>query len=277
MKGVERVAAVFQACRAQRRAALAPYFTLGYPEPALSLEIIAAIAQAGADLLELGIPFSDPLADGPTIQHSTQVALEQGMSVARSLEMTATLRQRGIQQPFLLMGYLNPALAYGLGRFVRDAAQAGADGLILPDLPLEEADEIELLCRRHGLALVFLASPNTPQERLAALGQRTSGFLYLVSLTGVTGARRDLPPDLNAFVRRAREATDKPLAVGFGISTPEQARQVAAIADGVIVGSALIDKARTSTKPIEAASQFIAALRAALEAPHQSSGPSRTM
>lgn len=264
MKGVDRIAAIFQACRAQNRAALAPYFTLGYPEPALSLEIITAIAQAGADLLELGIPFSDPLADGPTIQHSTQVALEQGMSVARCLEMTAALRQRGLQQPFLLMGYLNPALAYGLGRFARDAAQAGADGLILPDLPLEEADEVEALCRHYGLAFVFLASPNTPQERLAVLGQRTSGFLYLTSLTGVTGARKALPPDLSAFVQRARQVTDKPLAVGFGISTPEQARQVAAIADGIIVGSALIDRVRASTTPTEAASQFIAALRAAL-------------
>ncbi len=267
MKGVERIAAVFQTCRAQRRAALAPYFTLGYPEPALSLDIIAAVVQAGADLLELGIPFSDPLADGPTIQHSTQVALEQGMSVARSLEMTAMLRQRGLQQPFLLMGYLNPALAYGLGRFVRDAAKAGVDGLILPDLPLEEADEVELLCRQYGLALVFLASPNTPQDRLHAIGQRTSGFLYLVSLTGVTGARQTLPPNLSAFVRRARQATDKPLAVGFGISTPEQARRVATIADGVIVGSALIDRVRTSAVPVDAASQFIAALRAALESP----------
>lgn len=266
MKGIEKIATVFRTCRAQHRAALAPYFTLGYPEPALSLDIISAVAQAGADLLELGIPFSDPLADGPTIQHSTQVALEQGMSVARCLEMTAALRQRGIQQPFLLMGYLNPALAYGLGRFVRDSAQVGADGLILPDLPLEEANEMELLCRQHGLALVFLASPNTPQDRLIALGQRTSGFLYLVSLTGVTGARKALPTGLEAFIQRARQATDKPLAVGFGISTPEQARQVAAVADGVIVGSALIDRVRTSAKPIEAAAQFIATLRAALEA-----------
>jgi tryptophan synthase alpha chain len=264
MTGIERMATLFRTCRAHRRTALMPYFTLGYPDPSLSLEIIMAIAQAGADLLELGIPFSDPLADGPTIQHSTQVALEQGMCVERALEMTAVLRQRGLTQPLVLMGYLNPALAYGLGRFVRDAAQAGADGLILPDLPLEEAAEAEMLCRNSGLALVFLASPNTPPDRLKRLGERTTGFLYLVSLTGVTGARQTLPPDLSAFVERARAVTDKPLAVGFGIATPEQARQVGRLADGVIVGSALIEVVRQSETPVAHAARFVSALRAAL-------------
>ncbi len=275
MRGPEHIAAVFQTCRAQGRAALMPYFTLGYPQPMLSLDILTAIAQAGADLLEVGVPFSDPLADGPTIQHSTQVALEQGMSVARCLEMTAALRRRGVRQPLLLMGYLNPVLAFGSERFVREASRVGADGLILPDLPLEEAEHIETLCRQYEMALVFLASPNTPQERLVALSKRTSGFLYLTSLTGVTGARQVLPPALSAFVQRARAVTTGPLAVGFGISTPEQARQVAAVADGVIVGSALIEAVRQSSAPVDAASRFVANLRAALEN-DQSSGPSRT-
>lgn len=276
MKGTERIAAAFESCRAQKRAALMPYFTLGYPTPALSLDILVAIAQAGADLLELGIPFSDPLADGPTIQHSTQVALEQGMNVARCLEMAAALRQRGLTQPFLLMGYLNPILAFGPARFTREAARVGADGLILPDLPPEEAGEMEALCQQQGLALVFLASPNTPPERLALVAERTSGFLYLTSLTGVTGARQTLPPALSDFVARARSVTTKPLAVGFGISTPEHARRVAAIADGVIVGSALIEAVRQSTSPVESAAHFITTLHAALESNGQSSGPSRT-
>lgn len=263
MNGIQHIAEVFETRRRQGRAALMPYFTLGYPNPPLSLEIITAIAQAGADLIELGIPFSDPLADGPTIQHSTQVALEQGMSVKRALEMTATLRQRGLTQPLLLMGYLNPALAYGLARFIHEAREAGADGLILPDLPLEEAAEAETLCRENGLALVFLASPNTPPERLRRIADHTTGFLYLVSLTGVTGARSKLPPDLNAFVERARAVTQKPLAVGFGIATPDQARQVAEWADGVIVGSALIDAVRKSEKPVESASHFVFAMHQA--------------
>ncbi len=265
MSGVAHITKVFETCRTQGRAALMPYFTLGYPNLPLSLEIINAIAEAGADLIELGIPFSDPLADGPTIQHSTQVALEQGMSVARALEMTATLRQRGLRQPFLLMGYLNPILAYGLERFIHEAVQAGADGLILPDLPVDEAAEAEMLCRENGLALVFLASPNTPSERLRRIADHTTGFLYLVSLTGVTGARSKLPPNLRAFIERARAVTPKPLAVGFGIATPEQAQQVAEWADGVIVGSALIDTVRKSDHPVESAARFVFALRRGLE------------
>lgn len=242
-----------------------PYFTLGYPTPATSREIIRAVAQSGADLIELGIPFSDPLADGPTIQHSTQLALNHGMTVRRCLEMASELRRNGLTQPFLLMGYLNPILAYGVKQFVADAQQAGADGLILPDLPPEEAGEIEAVCRERGLALVFLASPNTPPERLAYVGQRTSGFLYLVSLTGVTGARQRLPAGLEAFVARARVTTSHPLAVGFGISTPEQATQVGRLADGVIVGSALIEVVRKSDQPTQEAARFIASLRSALE------------
>ncbi len=265
MSGIAKITKVFETCRIQGRAALMPYFTLGYPNLSVSLEIITAIAEAGADLIELGIPFSDPLADGPTIQHSTQVALEQGMSVAHALEMTAALRQRGLTQPFLLMGYLNPLLSYGLEQFIRDAVQVGADGLILPDLPLEEAAEAEMLCRENGLALVFLASPNTPSERLRRIAEHTTGFLYLVSLTGVTGARSKLPPNLRTFIERARAVTTKPLAVGFGIATPEQAQQVAEWADGVIIGSALIDTVRKSDHPVESAARFVFALRRALE------------
>ena len=267
MTGLEHIAEAFAAARAEGRAALMPYFTLGFPDPAISLNVLEAIARAGADLIELGIPFSDPLADGPTIQRSTQVALERGMNVARALEMTAQLRARGVSQPLMLMGYVNPILAYGVERFVAQAAAAGADGLIVPDLPPEEAGGIEAACRAHGRALVYLAAPTSTPGRLAFLAARTTGFLYLVSLTGVTGARAVLPPDLEGFIRRARAVARTPLAVGFGISTPEQARAVGALADGVIVGSALINAVEQAGDPAHTAGEFVRRLRRALAAP----------
>jgi len=265
MSGLEHIAAAFAAARAEERAALMPYFTLGYPDPATSLHVVEAIAQAGADLIELGVPFSDPLADGPTIQRSTQAALEQGMNVARCLEIAAQLRARGVAQPLMLMGYVNPILAFGVERFVTQAAAAGADGLIVPDLPPEEAAQIEAACQKHNRALVYLLAPTSPQERVARLAARTTGFLYLVSLAGVTGARDSLPPGLEAFVQRTREAAHTPLAVGFGISTPEQARAVGDLAEGVIVGSALIEAAGQAANPPQAAGAFVRGLREALE------------
>lgn len=263
MNGLEHITETFSTLRSERRAALMPYFTLGYPTPGASLAVIEALAEAGADLIELGVPFSDPLADGPTIQHSTQVALEQGMTVQRCLEMVAQVRARGVRVPLMLMGYINPLLAYGVERYTAAAAAAGADGLILPDLPVEEADEVEKACRTHGLALVYLVSPASPPERIARLAARTSGFLYLVSLTGVTGARATLAADLADFVARVRAVAQTPLAVGFGISTPEQAQAVAALADGVIIGSALIHAAGTAQNPAESAGAFIRGIRSA--------------
>ena len=263
--GLERIRDAFQSARTAGRAALMPYYTLGYPNPAASLEVISAIAAAGADLIELGVPFSDPLADGPTIQHSTQVALDQGMTVRRCLEQVADLRGRGVSQPLLLMGYANPLLAYGVQRYTADAASVGADGLIVPDLPLEEAGEVQAACRAAGLALVYLLSPASPPERIARAAAQTSGFLYLVSLNGVTGARSELPSGLPEFVQRAKAAARTPVAVGFGISTPEQARLVGALADGVIVGSALVDAVRRSAEPARAAAEFVAALRRGMD------------
>lgn len=258
------IASAFARAKAEHRAALMPYFTLGYPDAPTSLEVIQAIAEAGADLIELGVPFSDPLADGPTIQSSTQAALAGGITAAACLDLTAQLRRRGVAVPLLLMGYANPLLAYGVRRYTRDAAAAGADGLIVPDLPPEEAGELEEACRAQGLALVYLLSPASPPERTAQAARRTSGFLYLVSLNGVTGARAELPPALPEFVRRARAAARTPLAVGFGISTPQQAQMVGRLADGVIVGSALIEAVRNSPAPARAAAAFVSSLRAAL-------------
>lgn len=275
MNGIEHISAAFAAAKSESRAALMPYFTLGYPTADISLEILEAIARAGADLIELGIPFSDPLADGPTIQHSTQIALENGMNTGRCLELTDQLRRRGVDQPVLFMGYYNPMLAYGLSQFAADAAIAGADGFIIPDLPPEEAGEMEAACQEKQLALVYLLSPNSTPERIRLITGKTSGFLYLVSLTGVTGARKRLPADLTSFITNAREQSRTPVAVGFGISTPQQAREVGGIADGVIVGSALINAVDQAADPCRAAGDFVAGLHQALkEAPDQKSPPS---
>ena len=265
MNGLSHITETFHTLKSEGRTALMPYFTLGYPTPAASLDVIEALARSGADLIELGVPFSDPLADGPTIQHSTQVALEQGVSVRRCLELVAEIRARGVRQPLLLMGYVNPILAYGLERYVIDACRAGADGLIVPDLPLEEAAALETACREHGLALVYLVSPASTPERIAALSGRATGFLYLVSLTGVTGARNALPPNLADFVERVRAVARTPLAVGFGISTPEQARGVGSLADGVIIGSALIHAVTQGEASAEAASAYLTRIRAGLD------------
>lgn len=265
MSGLEHIAATFAIAKDEGRATLMPYFTLGYPDPQTSLDVVEAISHAGADLIELGVPFSDPLADGPTIQRSTQVALERGANVTWCLEMVSQLRGRGVAQPLMLMGYVNPILAFGATRFVAEAAAAGADGFIVPDLPPEEADEFETACRVHGQALVYLLAPTSSPERIGLVAGHTTGFLYLVSLAGVTGARDALPPHLAAFVRRVREAARTPLAVGFGISTPDQARAVGDLADGVIVGSALINAVGRAADPAKAAGAFVRGLREGLE------------
>lgn len=260
MSGVTHISHTFASTQAGGRAALMPYFTLGYPSLAESIEIIVAIARAGADLIELGVPFSDPLADGPTIQRSTQVALENGASVAACLELVAEVRRRGVRQPLLLMGYYNPILAYGVERFVTDAAAAGGDGFIVPDLPIEEAAQMEKACRDREQALVYLVAPTSPVERIAKIAARTTGFLYLVSLTGVTGARQALPSDLADFIARTRPVARTPIAVGFGVSTPRQAAEVGQLADGVIVGSALIQAVTGAREPALAAEKFVKSL-----------------
>jgi len=243
------------------QAAFMPYFTIGYPDFETSLDVVEACVEAGADLMELGVPFSDPLADGPTIQHSTQVALENGITVKRCLEAVAELRSRGVTIPLILMGYINPLLAYGLEEFVADAAKSGASGFIVPDLPPEEAGALQLLCLQHGLDLVFLLPPNSSDDRIQFVTEQSNGFVYLVSVLGITGEREVLPLELAEFVERVRSQTDKPLAVGFGISTPEQVAAVGEIADGVIVGSALIKAAGRADDPVAAAREFVQRLK----------------
>lgn len=257
MNGIDRIKNAFT----KDRPAFMPYAVLGYPTRQGGLETIKTLAETGADLIELGVPFSDPLADGPTIQAATQKSLENGTTLKDCLAMTRELRRQGVDTPALLMGYINPILTYGLAQFVADAVEAGVDGFIVPDLPPEEAEELEGLCAGHGLALVYLLAPTSTPERIKLIAGKSQGFIYLVSLTGVTGARNELAPDLAAFVERVRAVTDKPLAVGFGIGNGEQARAVGQVADGVIVGSALVKCAEESVERVRA---LATELRAAL-------------
>ncbi|WP_298981255.1 tryptophan synthase subunit alpha [Caldilinea sp.] len=243
MTGLERIEAVFRRCRAEGRAAFMPYHAMGYPDRQKTLHIIRTLSEIGADLFEIGIPHSDPLADGPTIQTATYTALMQGTTVKDCLAMVRELRAMGVDQPFCAMSYYNPIFAYGVERFVEDAATAGVDGLIVPDLPPEEAGELEAACRQAGLATVYLLAPTSTEERIRYVASHCTGFIYLVSVTGITGARSELPPDLAEFVARVRRHTDLPLAVGFGIANGAQAAAVARIAEGVIVGSALVKAA----------------------------------
>ncbi len=234
------IAARWRAVRTgkERRAALIPYLTAGYPNPAQSLAALQQIAAWGADFVEVGVPFSDPLADGPTIQRSTQAALEQGMTLAGVLDL---IRRAAVPIPVIVMTYVNPVMAYGLERFVKDAHAAGASGLLLTDFPAGADPELERLVQESPLALIRLLAPTTTPERLARAVRGASGFLYLISRLGVTGVRDRIPPDLAEHVARVRAVSELPLAIGFGISTPAQARAAAQLADGVVVGSALVD------------------------------------
>ncbi|MFQ6058013.1 MAG: tryptophan synthase subunit alpha [Anaerolineae bacterium] len=265
---MNHIAEAFAALRAQGRTALMPYLTIGYPSLEATLELVPALVAGGADFVELGIPFSDPLADGATIQQATHVALQQGVTVETCLETVRRLREDGIETPLILMSYYNPVFQRGLAAFCRVAAAAGADGLIVPDLPPEEALELRGGCQANGLDLIFLLAPTSTQERVRMVARMATGFIYLISLTGVTGARHRLPPDLEAFVARVRAVTDMPLAVGFGVGNPEQARRVAAVADGVIVGSAIVRLAGEADRPVEAVRRFVGSLREGLDRPY---------
>ena len=259
--GLAALEAMFANAKEQGRAAFLPYFPIGYPTYDESLQAVEAMASAGVDGFEIGIPFSDPIADGPTIQAATQVSLENGTTVRLCLDAVRTLRAKGISQPMLMMGYANPLVAYGTDRFVSDARAAGADGLIVPDLPPEEASMFADSCAREGLALIFMLAPTSNDHRIAMASQHATGFIYVVSLTGITGARADLPENLTDFIARLRSKTDMPLVLGFGISTPEHARQVSALTDGFIVGSALV---RAGGESVAAVRELAAALRNAL-------------
>ncbi|MEM7333768.1 MAG: tryptophan synthase subunit alpha [Chloroflexota bacterium] len=244
--GIERIQNAFQ----KGHPAFMPYSVLGYPDRDGGLETIRQLVSAGADLLELGVPFSDPLADGPTIQAATQQSLENGTTLRDCLQMTRELRAEGIDTPAVMMGYVNPMMAYGLEDFVKDAAEAGIDGFIVPDLPPEEADELDALCREYQMALIYFLAPTSTPERIDLVAEKAIGFIYLVSITGITGVQDGVSSELGVFVERVRAKTDKPLAVGFGIGNGQQAKAVGDLVDGVIVGSALVKRAKVSKESV---------------------------
>jgi len=261
---LSRITSVF---RPPGHKALMPYVTVGYPSIEATLEVVPLLAGLGCDIIELGIPFSDPLADGVTIQQASFHALQNGVTPQVCLEVAAQLRKK-VEIPLVFMTYFNPIFSYGLDEFARACARCGIDGLIIPDLPPEEGSELENITRRQELDLIYLLAPTSAEERLRLVAERSRGFIYLVSVTGVTGARTKLPTDLAAFVARVRKVATQPLCVGFGIATPEQARQVSHNADGVIVGSRLIQLMEAENN-LTQVSHFISGLRHALDEPHE--------
>ncbi|MFC2052297.1 tryptophan synthase subunit alpha [Chloroflexota bacterium] len=244
--------------------ALIAYITVGYPSIEATLEVVPLLASSGCDIVELGIPFSDPLADGVTIQKASFHALQNEITPEICLKIARQLSQK-VDIPLVFMTYFNPVFSYGLEEFCSASTKAGIDGLIIPDLPPEEGSELETITQRQGLDLIYLLAPTSTEGRLRLVAERSRGFIYLVSVTGVTGARDRLPADLEAFVTSVRKIATQPLCVGFGISTLEQARRVAHIADGVIVGSRIIQLMETENKLVSSVGSFIKGLRHALD------------
>lgn len=236
---MSRIAERFASLRERREGALVVFVTAGDPTPELSEKLVLSIAEAGADVIEIGIPFSDPLADGPTIQASTFRALQQGMTPARAIEMIARVRSQS-DVPLVVMTYFNPVWQMGVERFAREASEAGVDGVIMTDMPPDEAEEWHLIAHRYGLDTIFLVAPTSTTERMKRVAQMSSGFVYCVSRTGVTGAREDLPEEVPQMLQVMRQLTDLPLCVGFGIARPEHVKAVCQIADGAVVGSAVV-------------------------------------
>jgi len=262
---MKKINAMFKRLAARNEKALIPYITAGDPDLDTTRGLVLEMARRGADLIELGIPFSDPLADGPTIQAACQRALRQEVNLPKIIDLVRALR-RETDIPLVLMGYYNPILSYGLDRLARDAAQAGVNGFIIPDLPGEEARDWHRAACDAGVAPIFLAAPTSGPSRIRKIGALTRGFLYYVSVTGITGARAGLPEDLKTALAEVRTLIKCPMAVGFGISTPEQVRDLAPLVDGVVVGSAIVQRlaCRTDAAVVREIGDFVAELKAPL-------------
>lgn len=257
-----RISSVFQS----GHAALITYITVGYPSIEATLKVVPLLADSGCDIVELGIPFSDPLADGVTIQKASFYALKNGVTTKLCLEIAKELSQK-VKIPLVFMTYFNPVSCYGLEEFCSACSRSGINGLIIPDLPPDEGSQLEAISRRQGLDLIYLLAPTSTEDRIRLVGERSGGFIYLVSVTGVTGTRDDLPSDLDKFVAKVRKVATQPLCIGFGISTPEQARQLAKIADGVIVGSRVVQLMEIDDD-FTSVVNFIKELRHALDKSH---------
>lgn len=236
---MSRIQETFERLKTSGQRALIPYITAGDPDMATTDELLDSLITNGADIIELGVPFSDPMADGPTIQAASQRALKNPFSIAGILQLVENLRRRS-NVPVILFGYYNPFYQYGLQRLCREAAQAGVDGFLVVDLPPEEAEELKNLAAPSGLDIIYLLAPTSTEERIRLVCSRASGFVYFVSVTGVTGARNSLDRELSMYVDRIRRFTDMPVGVGFGVSSPEHVRELARYADAIIVGSAII-------------------------------------
>ena len=265
--GKSRIAETFRELRARNEAALIPYVVAGDPNLDATRALVLEFARRGADLIELGVPFSDPMADGPANQRASQRGLKSGASLAAILSMVSELRKES-EIPVILFGYFNPIFHYGCERFCADAARAGIDALLTVDLPPDEAAELQKPARANGLEIIYLLAPTTPLERARYVVRSASGFIYYVAVTGVTGARATLPSDLEAQVTRMRTVTDLPIGVGFGISTPEQAGDVGRFADAVVVGSAislLVEANAESSELVTKVSELVGSMKLAIK------------
>lgn len=264
---MSRIQECFRALQAQGRKALIPFITAGDPSPDLTVPLMHALVAGGADILELGVPFSDPMADGPTIQRSSERALKHGVSLRRVLAMVETFRQTDGKTPVVLMGYANPIEAMGQGLFCQDARTAGVDGVLTVDYPPEEAADFAANLARHGLDAIFLLSPTTSDERIAAIARHASGFIYYVSLKGVTGAASLDLAEVAVRLPPIRAHTGLPVGVGFGIRDAETARRVAEVANAVVIGSRLVEEIERSPREtlLENVQNFVAGVRAALD------------
>jgi len=261
-----RIGDCFDRLRSAGEKALVPFLTAGDPDLDTTAELVLAMADAGADLIEIGIPFSDPIADGPTIQRSSQRALSSGVTLRRVLEQVKALRSQ-VDVPLILFGYANPFYSMGVDGFSEAAAEVGVDGVIVPDLPPEEGVQLFSALESRGIDGVLLAAPTTSPERLKMLAERTRGFLYYVSLTGVTTARTELAQGIQERVEQIRGLSDLPVCVGFGVSTPAHAREIGQFADGVVVGSAIVDRiesARDRAEAVDRVASFVKELKAPL-------------
>ncbi len=257
--GSDVVRAAFESAGSEGRTAVVPFITIGHPTLEASLDCIVAVAEAGADVIELGVPFSDPLAEGPVIQASSFKALENGVSVSDCIAAGAELRRRGVTVPMVFMGYYNPIISYGLEKFCEDVAAAGVNGLIVPDLPTEEAGPLLEVSGKHNLSLIPLVALTSPEARIKAAVETASGFVYCVSTLGVTGARKEISSRVRGLVEMVKRHTSLPTGVGFGVSTSEHVAEIGKFAEGAVIGSALIrviDNGPVNSAP-ERAAEFI--------------------